>query len=123
MRRITGMTLTELMITVAIVGIISAVAIPSYLTHMQSSRRSDAQVSLLQLQLQQENYRLENSSYGSTSDITMPTSDYYTFTVSGASATAYTLTATAKSSQTSDTGCTTLTLDQSMTKSPSSCWE
>lgn len=117
------MSLTELMITLAIVGIISAIAIPTYQDHMTSSRRSDGITTLLQLQLQQESYRLENSSYASSSDITLPTSDFYTYSISNVSATTYTLQAAAKGAQGSDTGCTTLTLDQSMTKSPSACWE
>lgn len=123
MKRITGMSLTELMISVAIVGIISAIAIPSYQSHMTSSRRSDAINTLLQLQLQQESYRMQNASYATSSDITLPTSDHYTYTISNASATTYTLQAAAKGAQAGDSGCTTLTLDQSMTKSPASCWE
>lgn len=123
MKRITGMSLTELMIAVAIVGIISAVAIPTYQSQMMSSRRSDAINTLLQLQLQQEAYRMENVSYATGADITLPTSNHYTYTITGATATTYTLQAVAKSAQTSDTGCTTLTLDQSMTKTPAACWQ
>jgi type IV pilus assembly protein PilE len=122
MQGIKGMTLIELMIAVAIIGIIASIAIPSYQTQILAARRGDGITQLLQLQMQQESYRLENNSYAISAQLGLPVSDYYTFTSSGVSATAYTLTATAKSSQTADTGCTALTLDQSMNKTPATCW-
>ncbi|WP_338291684.1 type IV pilin protein [Planctobacterium marinum] len=123
MKRITGISLIELLITVAILGIIMSIAIPSYNDSLLTTRRSEAMNELLKLQMTQEGYRLENSSYASSDDITLPSSDYYTYSVGNIGASSYTLTATAKSSQTSDTGCTTLTLDQSANKTPSDCWE
>lgn len=122
MQRIDGFTLLELLIVIAIVGIIAAIAFPAYQSQIQESRRGNAQQQLLQLQLQQENYRLNNNSYATTADIGMPVSDYYTFSISNVSATTYQLNATAKGSQTADAACTPLTLDQSMNKAPATCW-
>lgn len=122
MQRIHGFTLLELMIVVAIVGIIAAIAYPAYRSQVLESRRDSAQQELLRLQLQQEAYRLQNDDYADAADIALPLSDYYVFSINNVSATTYTLTATAKGSQTDDTGCTTLTLNQSMSKTPAACW-
>lgn len=122
MKGIKGMTLIELMVTVAIIGIIASIALPSFQDQIVKSRRGDGKTQLLQLQMQQESFRLENNAYATTAQLTLPANDYYTFTASNISASTFTLTATAKSSQTSDTDCTPLTLDQSMNKTPAACW-
>ncbi len=124
-----GFTLIELMIAVFIVAVLAMIAIPSYKTHLQSSRRLDAISSLLHLQLSEAQYRATNSSYGTLAQLgASNSSDYYTYAISNISPTTYTLTATAKTgtSQTTDkqdsTSCSPLTLDQNNTKSPSACW-
>lgn len=63
-----GFTLIEMMITVAIVGILAAIAYPSYTAQVQKSRRADAQVTLMEITQRQESYFLRNRSY--TSDLT-----------------------------------------------------
>lgn len=119
-----GMTLIELMIALAIVGIIAAIALPSYQGQIVSSNRNEAKTALVQLKLQQENYRLDNSSYATAANLGNPTLDNYTVSFENISATTFTVKATAKSgnSQQDDTGCTELSIDQSMNTSPASCW-
>lgn len=118
-----GFTLIELMIAVAIIGILAAIALPAYQAYVREARRSDALAGLLDLQRQQERHRVNNPSYAASASMTMPISDYYDFAVSGTGATTYTLTATAKSTQTADTGCTTLTLNQANAQTPAACWK
>ncbi len=64
-----GFTLVELMITVAILGILSAVAIPAYSNYMNRAKQSDAIIGLKAAQMAQEQYFSENNAYSSTIDI------------------------------------------------------
>lgn len=59
----TGFTLIEVMIVVAILGIISAIAVPSYLDYVRKGKRADAKVELLRLAQMQESYFVQNLSY------------------------------------------------------------
>jgi type IV pilus assembly protein PilE len=127
-----GFTLIELMIVLAIVAIAAKIAVAVYISYGLESRRSDGLNALLTLSNAEEQYRSINTTYGTLAQIngisTSP-QGYYTLTVSGNTATAYTLTATAKSAQSGDTqngtSCATLTLSASngtITQTPSACW-
>ncbi len=120
-----GFTLIELMIVVAVIGILASIAYPSYQDYIRKARRIDAQSVMLDIQLQQEKYRVNHVSYGSLTDLGSFPSDYYTFAISGNTASAYTITATAKAgtSQASDTDCTPLKLYQNSKKEPDTCWK
>ena len=60
-----GFTLIELMITVAVVAILTAVAFPSYSAYIVRARIGDALTPLAQYQLQMEQASQDNGNYGS----------------------------------------------------------
>ena len=122
-----GITLLELMVVVAVVAILAAVAYPSFTDGLRKSRRAEAMKGLLTMQLKQEEFRISNTAYSTTpSQVGNPTSDYYTFSISGATATGYTLIATAKGAQIGDkvgsTDCDELTINKADIKTPAECW-
>ena len=67
-----GFTLIELMIVVAVIGILSAIAYPSYQEFVAKGRRADGKATLLMAQQWMERFYSENYSYkvvrGSTTD-------------------------------------------------------
>lgn len=65
-RHARGFTLMELMITVVIIGILSAIAYPNYRDHIVETRRADAEIALIQAAAQQEKFFTECSKYADT---------------------------------------------------------
>lgn len=61
-----GFSLIELLISVAIIGILSAVAIPSYIGYIETSKANVAQNKLRQIYIQQQEYFSDNNAYYST---------------------------------------------------------
>jgi type IV pilus assembly protein PilE len=130
---IVGFSLVELMITVAIVAILAAVAYPSYTSFVTSSNRSEGQRELLRLANLQEETFIDRRSY--TTDMTAlgmavdpHLTEFGNYSIDATidnEGTTFLLTATAQGTQTSDTGCTTLTINEAGQKGPAGaeiCW-
>jgi type IV pilus assembly protein PilE len=125
-----GFTLIELMISVAVVGILAAVAYPSYTSFITSSNRSEGQRELLRLANLQEETFIDRRSYttdmialGMTADPHLTEFGNYSIDATiDNGGTTFLLTATAKGTQTSDTGCTALTVNEAGQKLPAICW-
>lgn len=117
----------ELMIVVAIVGILAAIAYPSYTDSVRKGRRAEAITALYGVQLAQEKWRANNTLYTtilsnlgfSTANIPNSGTTYYRLAVPAATGTSYTATATAQSAggqnqdKANGVSCATLTINES----------
>jgi len=66
MRIATGFTLIELMITVAIVAVIAAIALPNYTDYVTRSKFTEAHGQLADLRVKMEQYYMDNRRYSTT---------------------------------------------------------
>lgn len=129
-----GFTLVELMITVAIVGILAAIAYPSYTQYVVKSNRAAAQAFMLNVANKEEQYILDareyataatNAEFTSNLALNVPAevSKVYTVTVGHVSSNVRTYSIQAAPiAGSAQAGDGTLTLDNAGTKSPADKW-
>jgi type IV pilus assembly protein PilE len=129
--KIAGVTMLELLIVLAIIGIISSIAFPSYQDFVAKAKRTAATAKLLQISDRQQQFFMDRKSYtsdltdlgygsdplvisddGTTSIATDPES-VYSVSLSNVATTTYTITAAPLHGQLArDSDCGSLTLDQ-----------
>ena len=110
--KLRGFSLIELMITVAIVALLAAIALPSYSNYVRKAKRMDAKIALLDMASRQERFFSTNNTYTNVAanlgysalPASVPGSGTTTYeiSVSAASTVAYSLLATPKTDQLKD---------------------
>lgn len=106
------------MIAVAIIGILTAIALPTYQNHVLRSNRTEGQAFLLQVAALQEKFQTQNPRYATTfAELGLATANsqnnlYSLGIPANANPLQFSLTATPINSQVNDTRCGTLSLDQ-----------
>jgi len=122
MRSATGFTLIEVMITVAIIAILAAVAIPSYTDYITRSKIQEATTSLLAMRTKMEQYFQDQRTYIGACDPANPNTvapvptglKYFTVACSNVALSTYTVTATGIAG--SDMDQFSFTIDQANTR-------
>jgi type IV pilus assembly protein PilE len=139
-----GFSLIELMVVVAIAAILVSVAVASYQSQVQKSRRTEARSALLDLATREERFFSTNNLYSTLpadmgyASFTPVGSGYYNVTVAITAANpatvpptqaGYTITATSTGIQVADTSCVSFTVDQTGTQTSTgsapaaTCWQ
>ncbi|OYT94884.1 MAG: pilus assembly protein PilE [Pseudomonas sp. PGPPP3] len=145
MQRQKGFTLVELMVVVAIIGILSALVFPSYQRYVMRSGRSEGQAKLMEVMQAQERFYSQNQTYTTNLGVgglaypnvaanAAAPSEQARYNVTSAAcaggtiATCVILSAAPQGSQANDTECGTITLNSKGTKTEggtgtvSTCW-
>ena len=144
MNRLKGFTLIELMIVVAIIGILAAIAYPNYTEYVRRGNRSDGRAAILTAGQASERFYTENTTYNGASlgtsgtNIAPAVSEHGFYTIAFDSAptggeacaalsttsttsSSYRICATPTGSQSADT-CGVLSLSSAGVKLPADCW-
>jgi type IV pilus assembly protein PilE len=116
------------MIAVVVVGILAAIALPSYSAHLRKSARADAQSTLTDAAARQQQFLVDRRRYaGSMATLGVtPSADAaakYTFAIVAVDGPppSFTATATATGEQAKDK-CPVLAIDNAGNRTPAECW-
>lgn len=129
-RRLAGFSLIELLIVMAIIAILTAVAVPAYREHVRKAARADAQSFLTDVASRQQQYLVDKRRYApSLASLNMALSPYLKTRFEDPAFVeapevqppTFRITLRATGDQAYDK-CPTLTIDSAGTREPSQCW-
>ena len=126
-RRAPGFTLVELMIAVAVVAILTSIALPSYALYVKKARRGETESALMDIAQREQQYLLDARAYAPdlatlNTSVSSDVTSYYTVTIArGATPPTFTVTAIPKAG-TAQAGDYTLTIDNTGAKGPAGVW-
>jgi type IV pilus assembly protein PilE len=122
MKNSKGFTLIELMIVIVVLGVIAAIAYPSFIDQIKKARRSDAKQALMDVAAKLEVFYQDNKGYPTAASMVnlgfaaatfTSLEGHYTIGFNGVpTATAYSIQAVPLGPQVADTACATYRLDQ-----------
>lgn len=127
--------MVELLITMAILGILTAIAVPIYRQHVLRSNRTNAKAILMEMAQRLERHYTRNSTYAGLDvtdmvtgvtvvtdpDVVASRNYQFSWGAGGVSATGFQLQAVPVAGQVGDV-CGTLTIDETGDREPDECW-
>ena len=132
-RKQRGVTLMELLTVTVIIGILAAIAYPSYRAQVRRSNRTEARVALEQTAGALEKCYTRYMAYDDA--VNCPTANqfnggatittergFYQVSAPTLNGIQFTVLADAQGAQATDTACTRLELDQTGRRTPAACW-
>ena len=116
-----GFTLIELMIVVAIIGVLAAIAFPSYTRYVERTQFNDGRTGLLAAAQLMERCYVTGMTYVDCDVGALSPEEFYTITLTNETARTFTLTANGRAGRVATGPCSSITLNQAGLMTQGTC--